>query len=113
MCKLLILSEHSSNFKRHLSSKEKADEIVEFKKINKSFGGEYISRNGISLDSVYDQAVILNYPSEEKANQCIAAVKASDFIQRCKIYKLTTLQSVEQNYIDIGKVLNFKGVADV
>ena len=109
MCKLLILSEHSSNFKKHLTSKDKADEIVEFKKINKSFGGEYISRNGISLDSIYDTAVILNYPSEEKANQCIAAVKASDLINSCKIFKLTTLQTVEQNYIDIGKVLNFKG----
>lgn len=107
MCKLLILSEHSSNFKRHLSSKQKADEIIEFKKINKSFGGEYISRNGISLDSKYNMAVIINYPSVEKAEQCIAAVKASDFINSCKIFKLTTLQTVEQNYINLGKVLNF------
>ena len=109
MCKLLILSEHSSSFKRHLSSKEKADEIIEFKKINKSFGGEYILRNGISLDSKYNMAVIINFPTEEKASQCIAAVKASDLISSCKIFKLTTLQTVEQNYIDIGKVLNFKG----
>ena len=94
MCKLLILTEHSSSLKRHLSSKDKADEIVEFKKINKSFGGEYISRNGISLDSVYDTAVIINYPSEEKATQCIAAVKASDLINSCKIFKLTTLQII-------------------
>tara|TARA_R100001463_G_scaffold1234_4_gene5488 strand:- start:152 stop:502 length:351 start_codon:yes stop_codon:yes gene_type:complete len=107
MCKLLILSQHSSSFKRHLSAKAKADQIIEFKKINKSFGGEYVSRNGISLDAKYDMAVVIEYPTQEKADQCIAAVIASDFISGCKIFKLTTLQTVEQNYIDIGKVLNF------
>ena len=108
MCKLLILSQYSSNFKRHLSSKAKADQIIEFKKINKSFGGEYLSRNGISLDENYDMAVVIEYPTIEKADQCIAAVLASDFISGCKIYKLTSLQTLEQNYIDVGKVLNFK-----
>jgi hypothetical protein len=113
MCKLLILTEHSSSLKRHLSNKEKADEIIEFKKINKSFGGEYISRNGISLDSKYNMAEIINFSTEQKASQFIAAVKASDLINSCKIFKLTTLQAVEQNYIDIGKVLNFKSKNDV
>lgn len=109
MCKLLILSQLSSNFKRHLSQKTKADQIIEFKKINKSFGGEYLCRNGISLDSQFDSAVVIEYPSQEKADQCIAAVMASDFISGCKIYKLTSLQTLEQNYIDVGKTINFKG----
>ncbi len=113
MCKLLVLTEHSSSLKRHLSNKEKADEIIEFKKINKSFRGEYISRNGISLDSKYNMAEIINFPTEEKASQFIAAVKASDLINSCKIFKLTTLQAIEQNYIDIGKVLNFKNKDNV
>ena len=109
MCKLVILSQHSSTFKKHLTTKAKADQIIEFKKINKSFGGEYLSRNGISLDSNYDMAVVIEYPTIEKADQCIAAVMASDFISGCKIYKLTTLQTLEENYIDIGKTINFKG----
>jgi len=109
MCKLLILSQHSSTFKRHLTKKEKADQIIEFAKINKSFGGKYYSRNGISLDPDFDQAIIVEYPSSEKADQYIAAVMASDYISGCKIYKLTTLQTLEQNYIDVGKTINFKG----
>lgn len=109
MCKLLILSQYSSSFKKHLTRKAKADQIIEFKKINKSFEGEYISRNGISLDSNFDMAVVVKYPSEEKADQCIVAVMASNFISGCKIYKLTTLQTLEQNYIDVGKTINFKG----
>ena len=109
MCKLLILSQLSSNFKRHLTKKAKADQIIEFKKINASFGGQYISRNGISLDDSFDAAVVIEFPSQEKADQCIAAVSASDYISNCKIYKLTSLQTLEQNYIDVGKTINFKG----
>jgi len=108
MCKLLILSQLSSNFKRHLTKKAKADQIIEFKKINASFGGQYISRNGISLDDSYDAAVVVEFPSQEKADQCIAAVNASNYISNFKIYKLTTLQTLEQNYINVGKVLNIK-----
>lgn len=108
MCKLLILSQLSSNFKRHLTKKAKADQIIEFKKINASFGGQYISRNGISLDDSYDAAVVIEFPSQEKADQCIAAVNASDYISNCKIYKLTTLQTLEENYMNVGKVLNIK-----
>ena len=113
MCKLLILSQHSDSFKRHLTTKQKSDQIIEFRKLNQSFGGEYISRNGISLDSEYDAAVVIEYPSQEKADQCIAAVMASDFISGCKIYKLTTLQTLEENYINVGKVLNFKNKDNV
>jgi len=113
MCKLLILGQHSDSFKRHLTAKQKLDQMIEFKKLNQSFGGEYIIRNGISLDSEYDAAVIIEYPNEEKANQFVKAMLASKYISRCKIYRLTTLQTLEQNYIDVGKVLNFKEVADV
>ena len=108
MCKLLILGQHSDSFKRHLTTKQKADQIIEFKKLNQSFGGKYISRNGISLDSEYDAAVIIEYPNEEKANQFVKAMAASKYISRCKIYKLTTLQTLEENYINVGKVLNFR-----
>ena len=108
MCKLLMLAQHSDSLKRHLSSKQKSDQIIEFRKLNKTFGGEYISRNGISLDADYDAAVIIEYPNEEKANQFINAVLASNFVTKYKIYKLTSLQTLEQNYIDVGKVLNFK-----
>ena len=108
MCKLLILGQHSDSFKRHLTTKQKADQIIEFRKLNQSFGGEYISRNGISLDSEYDAAVIVEYPNEQKANQFIKAVLASNYVSKYKIYKLTSLQTLEQNYIDVGKVLNFK-----
>ena len=108
MCKLLILGQHSDSFKRHLTAKQKLDQMIEFKKLNQSFGGEYISRNGISLDSEYDAAVIIEYPNEEKANQFVKAMLASKYISRCKIYRLTTLQTLEQNYIDVGKVLNFR-----
>jgi len=112
MCKLLILGQHSDSFKRHLTTKQKADQIIEFKKLLLSFEGEYISRNGISLDSEYDAAAITEYPNEEKANQFIQALNASEYISKCKIYKLTTLQTLEQNYIDVGKVLNFKSKDD-
>lgn len=108
MCKLLILSQHSSSFKRHLSAKVKADQVIEFKKINQSFGGTYISRHGISLDSKYDMAVVIEYPSQEKADQCIAAVMASDFLKDCKIFKLTTLQEFENTHIKVGQTVNFK-----
>lgn len=108
MCKLLMLAQHSDSLKRHLSLKQKADQIIEFRKLNQTFGGEYISRNGISLDADYDVAVIIEYPNEEKANQFIKAVLASNFISKYKIFKLTSLQTLEQNYIDVGKVLNFK-----
>lgn len=113
MCKLLILGQHSDSFKRHLTAKQKLDQMIEFKKLNHSFGGEYISRNGISLDSEYDAAVIIEYPNEEKANQFVKAMLASKYISRCKIYRLTTLQTLEQNYIDVGKVLNFKDKENV
>lgn len=108
MCKLLMLAQHSDSLKRHLSLKQKVDQIIEFRKLNQTFGGEYISRNGISLDADYDVAVIIEYPNEEKANQFIKAVLASNFISKYKIFKLTSLQTLEQNYIDVGKVLNFK-----
>jgi len=108
MCKLLILGQHSNSFKRHLTKKQKADQLIEFRKLNQSFGGEYISRNGISLDSEYDAAVIVEYPDEDKANQFVKAMRASKYVSKCKIYKLTSLKTLEQNYIDVGKVLNFR-----
>lgn len=102
MCEVLILGSYTKSFQHQLSSKQQRDSVNEFVKMTKSFNGKYVVRRGIKF-SKYHGVVIIKFDNEENANAFCSACEQSDYLKECQIYKLETIDELEDKFINVNK----------
>ena len=104
MCEVLILGKYTNNFINYLSHKKQTDQIVEFKKMVKSFNGTYIIRRGIQF-SEYHGIVIISFTNEVEANSFIDACKISDYLAKSEIFKLCSVEQLEKRFLNVSATI--------
>lgn len=102
MCEVLILGSYTKSFQHKLSNKQKRDSVNEFVKMTKSFNGKYVVRRGIKF-SKYHGVVIIKFDNEENANAFCSACEQSEYLKECQIYKLSSIDELEDKFININK----------